>query len=98
MIHHAVRSRLRRALVVEDETLAVRSEPLRRPGHLLNWFGLRALFAALINIVMFRVSSEGGGPAGGHGLSFPTVTALLSADGIVCQRRLKTDPGASAES
>lgn len=64
---------------------AVRSElvRLRRPGYLLGWFGLTAAFAALINIVMFQVSSEGSGPTTGPGVSFPTVDALLDADGIV---------------
>ncbi len=64
---------------------AVRSElvRLRRPGYLLSWFGLTAAFAALINVVMFQVSSEANGPAGGPGVSFPTVAALLDAEGIV---------------
>jgi ABC-2 type transport system permease protein len=64
---------------------AVRSElvRLRRPGYLLGWFGLTAIFAALINVVMFQVSGETSGPAEGPGVSFPTVDALLGADGIV---------------
>lgn len=64
---------------------AVRSElvRLRRPGYLIGWYGLTAVFAALINVVMFQVSSEQSGPAGGPGVSFPTVDALLDADGIV---------------
>jgi ABC-type transport system involved in multi-copper enzyme maturation permease subunit len=64
---------------------AVRSElvRLRRPGYLLGWFGLTAVFAALINVVMFQVGSEQGGPQEGPGVSFPTVDALLAADGIV---------------
>lgn len=63
----------------------VRSElvRLRRPGYLLGWFGLTAVFATLINVVMFQVSSEHSDPAGGPGVSFPTVDALLEADGIV---------------
>jgi ABC-2 type transport system permease protein len=64
---------------------AVRSElvRLRRPGYLLGWFGLTAVFAALINAVMFQVSGEASGPAEGPGVTFPTVEALLGADGIV---------------
>lgn len=64
---------------------AVRSElvRLRRPGYLIGWFGLTAVFAALINVVMFQVSSQGTGPAEGPGVSFPPVDTLLSADGIV---------------
>lgn len=64
---------------------AVRSElvRLRRPGYLLGWFGLTAVFATLINVVMFEVSSETSAPADGPGVSFPTVDALLGADGIV---------------
>lgn len=63
----------------------VRSElvRLRRPGYLLGWFGLTAVFAALINVVMFQVSGEQGGPQDGPGVSFPTADALLEADGIV---------------
>lgn len=63
----------------------VRSElvRLRRPGLLLGWFGLTAVFAALINVVMFQVSSDASGPAEGPGVSFPTVEALLAADGVV---------------
>ena len=64
---------------------AVRSElvRLRRPGYLLGWFGLTAVFAALINVVMFQVSSETSGPAEGPGVSFPTLDALLGPNGIV---------------
>lgn len=56
---------------------------LRRPGFLIGWFGLTAVFAVLINVVMFRVSSDAAGPTDGPGVSFPTVAELLSSDGIV---------------
>lgn len=64
---------------------AVRSElvRLRRPGYLVGWFGLTAVFAALINVVMFQVSSEDAGPADGPGVSFPSVAELMAADGLV---------------
>ncbi len=64
---------------------AVRSELVRllRPGYLLGWFGLTAVFAALINFVMFQVSSDGTGPADGPGVSFPSLAELMSPDGLV---------------
>ena len=64
---------------------AVRSElvRLRRPGYILGWFGLTAVFAALVNVVMFQVSSDASAPAEGPGVSFPTLDALLGADGVV---------------
>ena len=46
---------------------------LRRPGFLIGWFGLTAVFAVLINVVMFQVSSDAAGPTDGPGVSFPTV-------------------------
>ena len=64
----------------------VRSElvRLRRPGLLLGWFGLTAVFAALINVVMFQVAGQGGDqPVGGPGTTFPTAAELLSEQGIV---------------
>lgn len=63
----------------------VRSElvRLRRPGVLLGWAGLTALFAALINVVMFQVVEEGTAPAtDGPGVSFPSLDVLLSSSGI----------------
>lgn len=57
---------------------------LRRPGFLIGWFGLTAVFAALINVVMFEVvSSSPSAPTDGPGVSFPTVAELLARDGIV---------------
>jgi ABC-type transport system involved in multi-copper enzyme maturation permease subunit len=64
----------------------VRSElvRLRRPGVLLGWGGLTAMFAVLINVVMFQVVEQGSAPAqDGPGVSFPGVDELLSSSGIV---------------
>lgn len=67
-------------------TGVVRSEliRLRRGALLLGWFGLTALFAVLVNFVMFQVVDErGAAPTDGPGVSFPTAQLLNSADGIV---------------
>ena len=64
----------------------VRSElvRLRRPGVVLGWAGLTALFAALINFVMFQVVEQGAAPvANGPGVAFPSAEELLSSSGIV---------------
>lgn len=64
----------------------VRSElvRLRRPGVVLGWAGLTALFASLINIVMFQVVEQGTVSAqDGPGVSFPGPDELLSSSGIV---------------
>ena len=61
---------------------------LMRPRMLLAWFGLTALFAVMINAVMFSTASEStGGPASGPGVAFPDATGALrvffpSADGL----------------
>lgn len=66
-------------------TGAVASEGirLRRRGLLLGWAGLTAVFAVLINFVMFQVSQSDAPPAGGPGVSFPSTAELLSSDGLV---------------
>ena len=65
----------------------VRSEllRLRRPGVVVGWAGLTAMFAVLINIVMFQVVEQGAAPTtqNGPGVSFPDVQELLSSSGIV---------------
>jgi ABC-type transport system involved in multi-copper enzyme maturation permease subunit len=66
---------------------ATRSELVRtrRKGVLLGWFGLTALAAILINLVMFQVAGSDAtqGPAGGPGVSFPTAAELASPGGLV---------------
>lgn len=64
----------------------VRSElvRLRRRGFLFGWFGLTAVMAALVNVVMFQFSKDGATPpSNGPGVAFPTSAQLLSQDGIV---------------
>lgn len=63
---------------------ATRSELVRliRPRMLIGWFGLVAVFAALINVVMFSMT-RGDSPAAGPGVAFPDAAALASADGLV---------------
>jgi ABC-2 type transport system permease protein len=56
---------------------------LRRRGFVVGWLGLTAVFAALINVVMFQVVSEGPAPSNGPGVAFPTLEHLLGRDGIV---------------
>lgn len=63
---------------------ATRSELVRllRPRLLIGWFGLTALFAALINTVMFSLTG-GDAPPAGPGVVFPDAATLQSADGLV---------------
>ncbi len=64
----------------------VRSElvRLRRPRLLAAWFGLMAMFAVMINAVMFSVLSSGTTlPPGAPGVSFPDAAALAGPDGVV---------------
>ncbi|MGY1753354.1 ABC transporter permease subunit [Blastococcus sp. SYSU D01042] len=64
----------------------VRSElvRLRRPGILLGWAALTALFAVLINVVMFQVVEQGAQPVeNGPGVAFPSAEELLGVSGIV---------------
>lgn len=62
------------------------SELIRLRGRsvLIGWFGLTALFAVLINVVMFQVVNQGGAPPqDGPSVTFPTAARLLSDHGIV---------------
>jgi ABC-2 type transport system permease protein len=64
----------------------IRSElvRLRRPRLLAGWFGLMALFAVLINTVMFGTVGNGTGlPPGAPGVAFPTAAELAGPDGLV---------------
>lgn len=64
----------------------VRSESVRigRRGIVLGWLGLTAVFAVLINFVMFNVvPQDGTSMTDGPGVAFPTAQTLLSADGII---------------
>ena len=63
---------------------ATRSELVRlvRPRLLIGWFGLAAVFAALINVVMFSTSGTDAPPAG-PGVAFPDAATLASPDGLV---------------
>jgi ABC-2 type transport system permease protein len=57
---------------------------LRRPTLLVGWFGLTALFAVMINMVMFGTAGRGGSlPPGAPGVTFPDATALAGPDGLV---------------
>ena len=63
----------------------IRSElvRLRRPRLLAAWFGMMALFAAMVNMVMFSVVSNGATlPPGAPGVSFPDAAALAGPDGL----------------
>jgi len=63
----------------------VRSElvRLRRPRMLIGWFGLMALFAVMINQVMFSMSTDTSVPANGPGVVFPTAVELADPSGPV---------------
>lgn len=65
---------------------ATRSELVRliRPRLLAGWFGLTAVFAVVINLVMFSTARDGGAlPEQGPGVAFPSLATLESADGLV---------------
>jgi ABC-type transport system involved in multi-copper enzyme maturation permease subunit len=65
---------------------AVRSElmRLRQPRLLVTWFGLMALFAAMINTVMVTFVTGGGSmPPGAPGVAFPTLAELESSSGLM---------------
>ncbi len=67
-------------------TGVVRSEllRLRRRTVLIGWFGLVAVFTALVTFVVFQVVDPSGpAPTDGPGVSFPAAAALLGPDGIV---------------
>jgi ABC-2 type transport system permease protein len=64
----------------------VRSElvRLRRPRVLGAWFGLMALFAIMVNAVMFGTASSGTTlPPGAPGVRFPDAATLAGPDGLV---------------
>jgi ABC-2 type transport system permease protein len=64
----------------------VRSElvRLRRPRMMAAWLGLMALFAVMVNTVMFSVVSNGTTlPPGAPGVSFPDAATLEGPDGLV---------------
>ncbi len=63
---------------------ATRSELVRllRPRMLVGWFGLIALFAALINSVMFSLTGVQA-PAAGPGVAFPDHATLAGTQGLV---------------
>jgi ABC-type transport system involved in multi-copper enzyme maturation permease subunit len=57
---------------------------LRRRGLLAAWFGLTALFAVMINLVMFSTAGKGTAlPPGAPGVAFPNAAALTGPDGLV---------------
>lgn len=56
----------------------------RRKGVILGWFGLTALFAFMINMVMVQVVTDGSAPPeNGPGVSFPSARVLESSEGLV---------------
>ncbi|MGF1666062.1 MAG: ABC transporter permease subunit [Acidimicrobiia bacterium] len=64
----------------------IRSELVRlwRPRLLAGWFGLTAVFAVMINTILYSsAESLGAGPAVGPGATFPGLEALEQADGVV---------------
>jgi ABC-type transport system involved in multi-copper enzyme maturation permease subunit len=64
----------------------VRSEltRLRQPRLLVIWFGLMALFAAMINTIMVTFVSGGGSmPPGAPGVAFPTLAEMESPSGLM---------------
>lgn len=64
----------------------IRSELVRlwRPRLLAGWFGLTALFAVMINTILYSSAEPlGEGPAVGPGATFPGLEALERADGVV---------------
>jgi ABC-type transport system involved in multi-copper enzyme maturation permease subunit len=63
----------------------VRSELVRlfRPRLLLGWFGLTALFAVMVNMIMFSVATQQSSAPTGPGVGFPSADVLASADGVV---------------
>ncbi len=63
----------------------VRSElvRLRRPRLLIGWFGLMALFALMINQVMFSMAGDPSAPTNGPGVSFPSFAELAGPSGPV---------------
>ena len=57
---------------------------LNRRGIWLGWLGLMAIFAVLINTVIYTIAANGSvPPGGGPGVSFSTVATLESSSGLV---------------
>ncbi len=63
----------------------VRSELVRlfRPRLLAGWFGLTALFAVMVNMIMFSSATEQSGMPNGPGVAFPTALELAAPTGVV---------------
>jgi len=64
----------------------VRSEltRLRQPRLLVTWFGLMALFAAMVNTIMVTFVSGGGSlPPGAPGVAFPSLAEMESPSGLM---------------
>src|SRR4051812_26191953 len=65
---------------------ATRSEFIRlwRPKLLTAWFGVMALFALMVNTVMFGTVGSGATlPPGAPGVRFPDAATLAGPDGLV---------------
>ena len=65
---------------------AIRSELTRlaQPRLLITWFGLMALFAAMVNTIMVTFVSGGGSlPPGAPGVAFPTLAQMESPSGLM---------------
>ncbi len=65
---------------------AIRSELTRlaQPRTLLTWFGLMALFAAMVNTIMVTFVTGGGNlPPGAPGVAFPTLAQMESPSGLM---------------
>jgi len=65
---------------------AVRSELTRlaQPRLLIIWFGLMALFAAMVNTIMVSFVSGGGDlPPGAPGVAFPSLAEMESPSGLM---------------
>lgn len=57
---------------------------LRRPGMLIAWLGLMALFAIMANTIMFSVAGDGAElPPGAPGVTFPSAAELATPDGLM---------------
>jgi ABC-type transport system involved in multi-copper enzyme maturation permease subunit len=65
---------------------SVRSEltRLRQPRLLVTWFGLMALFDAMVNTIMVTFVSGGGSlPPGAPGVAFPSLAVMESPSGLM---------------
>ena len=63
----------------------VRSELVRlaRPRLLAGWFGLMALFAVMVNFIMFSVATGSSSAPTGPGVGFPSAAELAGPTGVV---------------